>query len=646
MKVENNTTQSQDHLNFIAQLIFGAIVVFIFLSQFERFLTMIFVLNFSTAGPNVTVVLIVLLLTGVVEVVLPWPHSVRTLSISLVGALIMVLLSFIPITLVATLAAILAMMFITPMLIHRIQLEKEKFTMSVIMAVAIQIFTRSWLDTASYYATTIGSIFFLIWIGIGVLFWFVKIRKDISLINSSQMTFTGATPVIGFILIQLLFLGFPNVVSTWFFRDYLTIFVAGIAGLSFGAFLIFEKSELILRNKFVIGWSVVFLLSLIDLLWINLLPILTYFAVQVSACVLLYTGLRKNTLRSHKVVGLRLIVVQLLMVFIILFNVSAGNWAFMPSFLAFTRGHAATAIFLAGIIFILPNLRFNIPVKSIRTPLSVVNSVRIILLFVVIISAAGVISNELFMVSKSPDSSKLKIMTFNIHQYFSIGQTGLYNLEQVRDVILESGAEVVGLEESEGARVSSSNMNGVQWLAHQTGMKYYYYGPPTSTQIYGVSLLSRFPIVNAYYENLPAEESIERVVIVVEIDTGDVMGKLPILVTHFQTNKYQTDRYNQAMKIINITQDFPNAVILGDFNTRPDITDETYMLLNSTFSDAWLLAGNTSDSGTSYSSSGVAKNRIDYIWLKGENWLVSTCVTFGSPRASDHRAVYAELVGG
>ncbi|MFX1517980.1 MAG: endonuclease/exonuclease/phosphatase family protein [Promethearchaeota archaeon] len=642
--METDLTHTQDSNDYIMQLIFGTFVVFLFFSQLERFLTMIFVLNFSTAGPNESILLVLFLMTGMVEIFLPFPHSEKTLSICLIGATIMVLLSFIPITVLATLAAIFAMMLITPAIVNRIQLEEEQFTMSVILAILIEIIFRSWFNTASYYATMVGTVLFLSYISVGVLLWFIKIRKDPRLIEFSQKAFTGVSPVMGFLFVQLLFLGFPNVVSTWFFRDYMLISFTGILGLILGALITFEKGKYLIHNNLEFGWIVLFLFSLIDLLWINLLPFITYFIAQVSACVIVYAGLSKNTIRSLKVVGLRMTAIQFLMILILLLHVSSGNWAFMPSFLAFTRGQAATTIFVAGLFLPLTSLNFKIPLNLKKKPLTVLNSTRVVLLVVVIISILGVTTNEILKVTKDPDTNQLKIMTFNIHQYFSIGQTGLYNLEQVRDVILESGADVVGLQESEGARITSSNMNGVKWLAHQTGMNYYY-GPPTSAQIYGVSLLSRFPILTAYYEDLPADQSIERVAIIVEIDTGEIAGDLSIIVTHFQTSEYSIDRLSQAEKIIDITEDFTYSVILGDFNTRPDITDQTFELLNSTFSDAWILSGNASDSGTSYSSSGIAIKRIDYIWLKG-NWAVLNCTIFGSPRVSDHRAVYAELVIG
>ncbi|MHA2203966.1 MAG: hypothetical protein ACW991_09785, partial [Candidatus Hodarchaeales archaeon] len=64
--MEKYSILSQDSLNFLIQLFFGIYVVFLFFSQLERFLTMIFVLNFSTAGPNETILLVLFLLTGLV----------------------------------------------------------------------------------------------------------------------------------------------------------------------------------------------------------------------------------------------------------------------------------------------------------------------------------------------------------------------------------------------------------------------------------------------------------------------------------------------------------------------------------------------------------------------------------------------------
>ncbi|UCE12774.1 MAG: endonuclease/exonuclease/phosphatase family protein, partial [Candidatus Heimdallarchaeota archaeon] len=398
------------------------------------------------------------------------------------------------------------------------------------------------------------------------------------------------------------------------------------------------------HNKWILGWIGLYIISLIDLLWIDLLPFVTYFLVQVSACFILFSGLKSSSIPSFRSMGIRMAGVQLLLVLTLFLQVSAGNWAFMPSILEFTRGQAATMIFLAGLFLPLSSLEINLPKYEVERPQNLKNSFRIICLMIIVISTGGIIFYEVLTPVRDPDTTHLKVMNFNIHQYFSIAQTGLYNLEQVRDVILDSQADVVGLQESEGSRITSSNMNGVQWLVRQTGMKYYYYGPPTSAQIYGVSLLSRYPILNPRYVDLPAEQSIERVAIVAEIETGTLAGQLPVIVTHFQTNRYSEDRLAQAQTIVSISENFEKALILGDFNTRPNGTDPTFTLLNSSFSDAWIHAGNDpSEGATSYSDDGVAIHRIDYIWMKG-SWTVLRCETFGSTRTSDHRAVYAELL--
>ncbi|MFX0174250.1 MAG: endonuclease/exonuclease/phosphatase family protein [Candidatus Hodarchaeota archaeon] len=638
------STRLKDQIDFLSPVFFDAVLVFIFLSQFERFLTMIFVLNFSTEGPNVTIILLLFLMTGFIELALPWPHSQSLLTSCMLLVALMVLISFFPITIVATGGAILALIFITPVIVSRMQIEHQLFFVAAVLGVVIQMITRTWLDTGSYYATILGAIFLLGWVVVGIVLWIFKV-KDMTLnIESPQREFIDITPIFGFLIIQFLFMGFANVISTWFIRNYLLMSFSGILSLSIGAILVLERGSQIINYKYSLGWVFLYLISLSDLLWFNIIPIISYFGAQLSACIIFYVGLNKNSIRSIQVIGLRLILIQFFAIIILFLEVSASNWAFMPSFLEVTRGQAATFIFIAGIFLPLTSLQINVTLSKLEQFQSIKNSIRIIFLLLIVIMMTGVISREFYIPDKEPDSNSLRIMTYNIHQYFSIAQTGQYNLEEVRDIIRESGADVIGIEESEGARITSSNMNGVQWLAHSLGMNYYY-GPPTSAQIYGVSLLSRFPIVNSQWIALPAEESIERVAIITEIDTGTLAGIIPIIVTHFQISKYSEDRLAQAQKITELTRNLTTAIVMGDFNTRQDETDPTYILLNSTYSDAWLLAPGNDPSGgfTAYSDNGVAIKRIDYIWLKG-SWIVQECTNFGTPRDSDHRAVYASLI--
>lgn len=231
------------------------------------------------------------------------------------------------------------------------------------------------------------------------------------------------------------------------------------------------------------------------------------------------------------------------------------------------------------------------------------------------------------------------VMTFNVHQLYSTGQTGQVNLEAVRDVIRESGAHIVGLQESEGTRLTSGHVNGVRWLAHALGM-HAYYGPPTSDQIYGVSILSKWQIGHSGTVPLPASESIERVAVISPILTP--LGSLVVLDTHLQTVEYPEDRLAQANRILDLAAFAERMVILGDFNTPADPRDEVYAILATEFTDAWAAAPDSRASPGVTELDEPVPQRIDHVWLKGD-WTVESCRLHGNPRASDHLGVACRI---
>jgi endonuclease/exonuclease/phosphatase family metal-dependent hydrolase len=237
----------------------------------------------------------------------------------------------------------------------------------------------------------------------------------------------------------------------------------------------------------------------------------------------------------------------------------------------------------------------------------------------------------------APPADSVRVMTFNIHQYYASGQTGRVNLEAIRDVIRATNATVIGLQESEGGRITSGHIDGLRWLADELGFQAYH-GPPTRHQVYGVGLLSRYPIENASWHPLPARQSIERVAILAELQTP--VGRLVVLNTHFQTVNHTEDRVAQAQRVIELLAPHERAVVLGDFNTPANATDPAYVLLQSAFADAWVAAGHEAGSGATELDESRPE-RIDHVWLKGA-WEVRAAATAGGPEASDHLAVWAE----
>lgn len=64
-------------------------------------------------------------------------------------------------------------------------------------------------------------------------------------------------------------------------------------------------------------------------------------------------------------------------------------------------------------------------------------------------------------------------MTYNVHQGLSL--EGRNNFARVLETIRASGANIIGLQESDTSKITSANSDIVQYLATELGM-YSYYG--------------------------------------------------------------------------------------------------------------------------------------------------------------------------
>ncbi len=238
----------------------------------------------------------------------------------------------------------------------------------------------------------------------------------------------------------------------------------------------------------------------------------------------------------------------------------------------------------------------------------------------------------------------IRVMTYNIHQGYvqdpsEVGdKTGDVIFAELLSVIEEANPDILGLQESEGGRISSSNQNIVSWLATKLDM-YYYYGPATSDQIYGVSILSKWPIIKQETVFLPIEESIDRAAIIVTIDSP--FGEINVLNTHFQTSGYPIDQKLQADKVVELVSG-DDYLVMGDFNSASTRNDEAYHILNGSLTDAWIAAGNPANSSVGFTSSASnPKNRIDHIFFTPGAFTVLTgsMQVYGSDQASDHLAM-------
>ncbi len=267
------------------------------------------------------------------------------------------------------------------------------------------------------------------------------------------------------------------------------------------------------------------------------------------------------------------------------------------------------------------------------------------LAIVFLIGTASGLVLSLAPTPEAPASETITVMTYNIYQGYT--PDGSVNLEYVRDTILNSEADIVGLQESDSGRVSSMNIDSVLWLSTQLGM-HSYFGPPSNEQIIGVALLSKHPIISAKYHLLTHEE-LPRVMLETVVRIGSL--DLNVFVVHLGLSYYdRTTQAQEVMSAVNATSG--PKVLMGDFNTLPtgqpepgvESPDDTiYQDISKHLNDTWTAAGNPLDSpeGYTWPSTGPFE-RIDYIWVSPDI-TVLTCVVVSTAMASDHLPVVARV---
>jgi endonuclease/exonuclease/phosphatase family metal-dependent hydrolase len=178
----------------------------------------------------------------------------------------------------------------------------------------------------------------------------------------------------------------------------------------------------------------------------------------------------------------------------------------------------------------------------------------------------------------APGTQGLRAMTYNIQQGY--GADGGKNFAGQLAVISERQPDILGLQESDTARIAGGNSDVVRYLAESLRM-YSYYGPRPVTGTFGIALLSRYPIENprTYYLHSTGEQT---AVILAEIHAA---GKpYTIMVTHLGNGGPLV----QQQQILSLLPGRQNVILMGDFNFRPG--SEPYLQTVAALQDGWLAA--------------------------------------------------------
>lgn len=238
------------------------------------------------------------------------------------------------------------------------------------------------------------------------------------------------------------------------------------------------------------------------------------------------------------------------------------------------------------------------------------------------------------------------VLSFNIHH--GEGTDGVLDLDRIAEVIRESRADVVGLQEVDrhySGRSDWADQAGA--LADRLGYHVAFGAnidrdPPAAGRPriqYGTAILSRYPIVrstNTYLYRSPDQE--QRGLLHSELDVRGT--RVHVYNTHLAASS-RTDRLRQTRQLTELIEDTAPAVLVGDLNALPSATEIT--TLAEEFTDAWVAAGH--GAGGTYPAENPDR-RIDYVFTGTGLRPVWARVIDADPAASDHLPLAARLVVG
>lgn len=226
------------------------------------------------------------------------------------------------------------------------------------------------------------------------------------------------------------------------------------------------------------------------------------------------------------------------------------------------------------------------------------------------------------------------MMTYNIHSAF--GSMGRHDPEAIAQVIEDSGADVVALQEITRDRLLDGSSDLVTWLSRRLDMPIVFNG--TEEPHWGNATLSRLPILNHGSGELPRDGTlIGRGYAWLEIDVG-AGDQLLVVNTHLHQIEDDHDmRLLQVPVLLDFWDGRPNFVLLGDLNAEPG-APEMAMLEDAGLIDSWMESG--SGPGLTWNAADPQK-RIDWIWHSAD--LNGSQVEVIQTLASDHLPVIVQI---
>lgn len=524
----------------------------------------------------------------------------------------------------------------------------------LVIALALSILLRtvnSGLDASEF-----GSFQLTGWLLAGVaaaLLWQADLnpRSDLNEEKTASGTRINASTLGLASVILMIYFAFssPTVIARWTGFSYPTlIIILAVVLAAFAALYSTGRFPHWVTPRLVLGWNVLFIAAIV----LTILPHQIAFPSTPSAYPLPEPAV--SSLAAIPLIVM-LILSPILFIDFILYarQISAarpsirqlgGAFALVSLFLLImVFFHVFTTIYdyAPGIgplfrdrfwfVYLLVGLGMGLPLLQVRGQAYDLGAPEVGSLFTpILVGALGTLSViAVFVNAPKPiapqATNQLKIMTYNIQQGFD--RMGNKNLEGQLAVIHQVNPDILGLEESDTARVANGNADAVRYFADNLHM-YSYYGPTTTVGTFGIALLSKYPIGNAttFFLYSTGEQT---AAIHAQIN---VDGKTQqVFVTHLGNDGPLV----QLQDLLANIDGFGNVITMGDFNFGP--ATEQYSLMTRSLKDSWLLKWPNGKEIPGISS----KDRIDFIFVSPNTPVLESEYVVNP--ASDHPSLYTVI---
>lgn len=231
----------------------------------------------------------------------------------------------------------------------------------------------------------------------------------------------------------------------------------------------------------------------------------------------------------------------------------------------------------------------------------------------------------------------IRVMSYNIHH--GEGLDGKLDLERIAQVILDSRADIVGLQEVDRGCERTQKRDLPAELAKLTGMAVHFEkNIAHQGGEYGNAVLTKFPIKLAKNTHLKSfDKGEQRGVLQLVLD---VRGREVLFMnTHLDARRDPAEREHSAgelKKIVAAAGAMP-VILVGDFNSGP--TNPSIAKIREFLTDTWPTL--SKDGGFTIPVK-KPKNRIDYVWITPASVEPVKMEVLHS-EASDHLPIVAEL---